>query len=98
MGRAKSLTGIACDELRRFRRDVDEVMRDRKVTDLEAARLRRSGQRADSALSFADARVALAALLMVDAQDARNIETKCARANVSPIVFDMGMPDPLEAA
>lgn len=98
MGRAKSLTGIARDEIRSFVRDVEEAIRDHKVTDLEAARLRRSGQRAESAISFADARAQLANLLMQDAQDARNIETKCARAKVSPLVFDMGIPDPLEAA
>ena len=90
MGRARSVTAIALDEFLAFAAEVQTAVNDGRITDIEAARIRLRGTAARGAISFAHARNEVARLALDDVQDARNIETKCAKARIDPIVFDFG--------
>ena len=97
MGAAKTVTSVARAACQDFYEEVMAAIADRKIVDIEEARLRKKWQRASAALAVADGRMHAIRLLSADVQDVRNIEATCARANVSPAIFELD-PDPLSAA
>lgn len=92
MGRARGHSGIAVIDFMAYVAEVNTSTADGKVTALEAARIRLREGIADASIRFTHARNEVVRIALEDVRDARNIESKCAKARISPLVFDFG-PD-----
>jgi hypothetical protein len=96
MGAARTITSIPRVEAEELWRDFELISEDGEVQPLEFARFQKRFQRLRSALAVADGRMHAIRLLSGDVSDVRNIEAKCAQANITPLIFDLD-PSP-EAA
>jgi hypothetical protein len=92
MGRAELVTAPALRDFQEYAETVARVLRcgDLSSGSLHLVRVHR--EIAEASMTFAHNRIQVADLATHTVRDARNIETKCARARISSLVFDLG-PD-----
>ena len=90
MGRAELVTAPALRDFLDFAETVARVLRcqDFSAGSMQLVRVQRDI--AEASMTFAHNRTQLVDLALLTVRDARNIDSKCARARVPVHVFDLG--------
>ena len=92
MGQARLVTTRALDVFRDTRKEIVDATNAGDIAPFRAARIYGQLVRLEDEMTFADNRAHVASLALRDVKDVRNIEERCARAWMNPVVFDLG-PD-----
>lgn len=93
MGRARLVTDTALDFFTDLRTELDRGALAGEITPLCASRVLHKAQALHDAMTFANNRASLARLALEDVQDTHNIETRCAKARISPRLFGLQLAD-----
>lgn len=90
MGAARIVTADGLDAFAEYRAEVERAMADHRITPIETARCRTKAAIVEDRLATADNQMRLIRFATGNVRRIRSIEEHCARANVSPIAFDLG--------
>ena len=97
LGAARTVTSVARAACQEYHEEVMRTIATVRLDQFRQQRLRSLWTVANARLAIADGRMHAIRLLSGDVSDVRNIEATCAKAAVSPVIFDID-PDPLSAA